>query len=205
MDHALINHYFPHLSPLQQQQFAALGPCYQSWNARINVISRKDIDRLYLHHVLHSLAIARFTSFPDGTSVLDVGTGGGFPGIPLAIMFPQVHFFLCDSIAKKIRVVNEVVTALGLKNVSAAQIRVEEIMQPFDYVICRAVAPLRELLDWVWGKTTKGVICLKGGDLKEEVAACNPIVGEIEEISVSQWFKEPFFEGKMVIFIKKRY
>jgi len=205
MDHALINHYFPHLSPQQQQQFAALGPCYQAWNARINVISRKDIDQLYLHHVLHSLAIAKFTSFPDGASVLDVGTGGGFPGIPLAIMFPQTHFFLCDSIAKKVRVVDEVVSALGLKNVSAKQVRAEEVKGEFDYVVCRAVAPLIELLGWVWGMTVKGIICLKGGDLKEEIDACRRIVGKIEEVSVSQWFNEPFFEGKKIVLIKRRY
>ena len=207
MDHTLITHYFPHLTPQQEQQFAALGPCYGHWNARINVISRKDIDCLYLHHVLHSLAIAKFIRFPDGADVLDVGTGGGFPGIPLAIFFPQTHFFLCDSIAKKIRVVNEVTAALGLKNVSAKQIRAEDMQQRFDFVVSRAVAPLGELASWVWEKTRKGVICLKGGDLTDEIRVCARILGitegQIEEVVVSQWFKELFFEGKRVVFIRK--
>jgi len=207
MDHTLITHYFPHLRPQQQLQFAALSPCYQRWNERINVISRKDIDSLYLHHVLHSLAIAMFIPFPGGAHVLDVGTGGGFPGIPLAILFPQTHFFLCDSIAKKIRVVNEVVTTLGLKNVSVAQIRAEDIQQQFDFVVTRAVAPLNELASWVWNKTHKGIICLKGGDLREELEACSRVVGvaknQIEEVHISQWFKESFFEEKKIVFIRK--
>jgi len=208
MDHTLINRYFPNLSPEQQQQFAALGPSYQSWNGRINVISRKDIDQIYLHHVLHSLAIAKYTSFPDGARVLDVGTGGGFPGIPLSILFPHTQFCLCDSIAKKIRVIDEVITTLGITNVSAAHIRAEEIKQSFDYVVCRAVAPLYELASWVWNKIDKGMICLKGGDLDEELAIFTHMTGiskeQIEEIPVSQWFYESFFEGKKIISILKK-
>ena len=207
MDHTLINQYFPHLSQQQQQQISALGPCYQSWNARINVISRKDIDQLYLHHVLHSLAIAKFVSFPDGATVLDIGTGGGFPGIPLAILFPQTHFFLCDSVAKKIRVVNEVAASLSLTNITAQQIRAEEIKLSFDFVTCRAVAQLTELIPWIWNKVTKGVICLKGGELKQEIEACARLIGipqnQIEEVSISQWFHEDFFQEKKIVFVKK--
>jgi len=207
MDHSLVNHYFPHLSPRQQQQFAALNSCYRDWNARINVISRKDIDHLYLRHVLHSLAIARFISFKDGENVLDVGTGGGFPGIPLAILFPQTHFFLCDSIAKKIRVVHAIAKTLGLGNVSAAQIRAQDIQKQFDFVVSRAVAPLYDFVPWVWDKTAKGIICLKGGDLKEEIATSIQNIGmdknQIEEISIYQWFKESFFEEKKIVFVRK--
>jgi len=207
MDHTIINHYFPHLTPQQQMQFAALGPCYQDWNARINVVSRKDIDQLYVHHILHSLAIARFISFPAGAQVLDVGTGGGFPGIPLAILFPQTHFFLCDSIAKKIRVVNQVQAALGLTNVSTAPIRVQEVDQTFDFVVSRAVTRLDQLLPWVWNKVRTGILCLKGGDLREELEASirtmNIPQTKIDEVFVSQWFAEPFFEEKKIVYISK--
>ena len=207
MDHHLITQYFPSLSARQQAQFAALGPLYRLWNARINVVSRKDIDHLYLHHVLHSLSIAKCVSFEAGMRVWDVGTGGGFPGIPLAIFFPEVHFFLCDSVAKKIRVVNEVVGALGLNNVTTAHIRAEEVTQSFDFVVSRAVAPLGELVSWVWGKTKRGVVCLKGGDLEEEVAECVRRMGihrnMIKESPVSQWFNESFFEEKKIVYICK--
>ena len=206
MDHSLITKYFPHLSSQQQQQFADLGPSLQEWNRRINVISRKDIDQLYLRHVLHSLAIAKFTTFPAGSFVLDVGTGGGFPGIPLAIFFPNTQFFLCDSISKKILVVKEIIGALGLPNVSAAQIRAEEIKQRFDYVVSRAVAPLHELIPWVWHKTNNSILCLKGGDLEKEMQECIRNVKipkqQIKEISISQWFEEPFFEEKKIVSIQ---
>lgn len=207
MDYSLITNYFPNLTPLQQQQFAALGPCYQIWNARINVISRKDIDHLYLRHVLHSLSIAKLTSFPDGSLVLDVGTGGGFPGIPLSILFPQTHFFLCDSVAKKIKVVTEIASALALTNVTALQIRAEEISQQFDFVVSRAVAPLSELLRWVWDKTAKEIICLKGGDLEEELQACVRATAiprnRMEEIPISRWFTDPFFGEKKIVSLRK--
>ena len=207
MDHQLITYYFPLLTSTQQQQFAALDSCYRLWNARINVISRKDIDHLYLHHVLHSLAISKFVTFDKGMSVWDVGTGGGFPGIPLAILFPEVQFFLCDSIAKKIRVVKEVVSALELKNVAVAHIRAEEVKQSFDFVVSRAVAPLCELVSWVWRNTMRGVVCLKGGELEGEVWECVRSSGisrsMIEEASVLQWFNNPFFEEKKIVYIRK--
>ena len=205
MDHHLITQYFPSLTVRQQAQFAALDSLYRLWNGRINVVSRKDIDSLYLHHVLHSLSIAKCVSFEAGIRVWDVGTGGGFPGIPLAIFFPEVHFFLCDSVAKKIRVVNEVVGALGLTNVSTAHIRAEEVTQEFDFVVSRSVASLSQLVSWVWGKMKRGVVCLKGGDLNGEVAECVRMMEipkkMIKEISVSQWFSEPFFEEKKIVYI----
>lgn len=207
MDHALITNYFPNLTLLQQAQFAALGPCYRSWNERVNVISRKDIDQLYLHHVLHSLAIARYIHFPDGARVLDVGTGGGFPGIPLSILFPQTQFFLCDSTAKKIRVVNEVVHTLGLQNVTSAQVRAEEVPHTFDYAVSRAVTQLARFVPWVWDKISSGILYLKGGRLNKELDACARTVGiarsQIEEISIFQWFSEPFFEEKKIVYICK--
>ena len=203
MDGRLIAQYFPDLTPLQQQQLAALGPCYKHWNARINVISRKDMEHLYLHHVLHSLSIAKFITFPSGSRVLDLGTGGGFPGIPLAILFPQTQFFLCDSIAKKIGVVKEITAALGLKNISATRIRAENLRQRFDFAISRAVAPLATIIFWVWDKVDHGLICLKGGDLEEEIADCVRITGitprQIAQANISQWFKEPFFEEKKIV------
>jgi len=207
MDHSIITKYFPLLTPLQQEQFAALGPCYQYWNERINVISRKDIDQLYLHHVLHALAIAKVIPFPSGARVWDVGTGGGFPGIPLAILFPDVDFFLCDSMAKKILVVNEVVQASGLKNVTTAQHRAEDIHQAFDYAISRAVTRLDQFAPWVWNKIRYGVLYLKGGDIEEEIRICINTLGiernQVEEIHISQWFEESFFEEKKVVCLKK--
>ena len=203
MDFKLITKYFPHLTPLQRQQFVALEECYRFWNARINVISRKDIDKLYLHHVLHSLSVAKLLSFPKGSNVWDVGTGGGFPGIPLSIFFPEVQFFLCDSIAKKIHVVHEVVQALELKNVSAAQVRAEEVTQTFDFVVSRAVAPLAQFIPLVYHKVGSAIINLKGGDLEKEIEACSASTGiprnQFEVVPISQWFDEPFFEEKRIV------
>ena len=207
MDYSIITKYFPQLTALQQEQFAALGPCYHYWNARINVISRKDIDQLYLHHVLHALAIAKVISFPCGAHVWDVGTGGGFPGIPLAIFFPDVHFFLCDSIAKKIGVVNEVVSIIGLKNVTAVQSRAEAIDQTFDYAVSRAVTKLNQFVPLVWNKIRYGIFYQAGGDLEEEIRSCINTLGIernlVKEYNISQWFEETFFEGKKVVSLKK--
>jgi len=207
MDDHLITGYFPKLTSEQQQQFVALAPCYQSWNTRINLISRKDMSQFYLHHVLHSLSIAKYLLFPSGAYVLDLGTGGGFPGIPLAIFFPQTHFFLCDSTAKKIRAVNDITASLGLKNVSASQIRAENIQQRFDFVVSRAVAPLNQLISWIWDKTDQAMLCLKGGDLKEELKDCARFAGiipdQIEQINISQWFNQPFFEEKKIVYLRK--
>jgi 16S rRNA (guanine527-N7)-methyltransferase len=201
--------YFPELTARQQEQFAALEPLYAEWNARINVISRKEMTsgEFLTRHVLHSLAIARagdasggFGGFSDGARVLDIGTGGGFPAIPLAILFPEVRFIAVDSIAKKIRVVDEIARAVGLENLSPVCGRVETIPGRFDYAVSRAVAPAATLLDWVWGKVDRGVVLLKGGDLAEELASTRrPYVSH----NISDWFADPFFETKKVIFIPK--
>ena len=205
MDHNILTKYFPTLSPRQQAQFIHLGECYRFWNERINLISRKDIDQLYLHHVLHSLSIAKFIQFPDGAQVLDVGTGGGFPGIPLAILFPQTRFFLCDSIAKKIRVVNNIAQALELQNVTAVQIRAQDLTQSFDYAISRAVTRLDQFLLWVRNKINTGILYLKGGDVAEELDACARTFGiaqnRIQEIPIHQWFEDPYFEEKKIVYI----
>lgn len=198
--------YFPNLSPRQQQQLAALMPLYQDWNAKINVISRKDIDNLYEHHVLHSLAIAKLLHFKPSTTILDVGTGGGFPGIPLAIMFPDCRLKLIDGTRKKVMVAAEVARAIGLDNVIAAQMRAEEERGKFDFVVSRAVMPLPELMKMVkknLNKTSKnvlpnGVISLKGGDLTEEL---RPFRHFAEVAPVSTWFEEPWFQGKNVIYV----
>ncbi|HFS66680.1 MAG TPA: 16S rRNA (guanine(527)-N(7))-methyltransferase RsmG [Flavobacteriia bacterium] len=202
--------YFPDLTKKQLQQFKKLEELYQDWNAKINVISRKDMDSLYLKHVLHSLAIAKVVSFKDDTAVLDVGTGGGFPGIPLAILYPKVNFYLVDSIAKKIKVVNEVAIALELKNVKAEQIRAEEVKGEFDFIVSRAVTKMDDFIKWVRKKTKKkhaheiknGILYLKGGDLNEELQ--NFTNATIYPISA--YYDEPFFETKKVVHIplKKR-
>ena len=204
--------YFSDFTPAQLKQFAALDPLYKEWNSKINVISRKDIDGLYEKHVLHSLAIAAAFQFEPGMEILDIGTGGGFPGIPLAIFFPEVKFFLADSIAKKLKVVDAVVEALQLKNVTTQHVRVEEIKnRKFDFVVSRAVAPLKEL--WRWSKPllkTKlqipnsnlqpGLICLKGGDLTTEIhdSETRPRVMEISDI-----FKEEYFKTKYLLFVPR--
>ena len=198
--------YFPNLTETQRKQLEQLDALYRDWNSKINVISRKDIDNLYLHHVLHSLAIAKFTQFKAGARVLDFGTGGGFPGIPLAIMFPDVQFKLIDRTAKKIRVTNEVAQAIGLKNVVAEQKSGEEEKGKYDFVVSRAVMPLPELIKIVRKNISKdsrnsienGVIVLKGGDIKDEIKPFNHIA-EVDEIS--QWFTEDWFQEKYVIYI----
>jgi 16S rRNA (guanine527-N7)-methyltransferase len=186
-----IEHYFSELTERQKQQFAALDELYRTWNARINVISRKDIDALYEHHVLHSLGIAKAFPFIDGTKAMDLGTGGGFPGIPLAILMPGVHFHLVDSIGKKIRVCNEIIQALGLDNVTTEWTRVEKLHEKYDVVVSRAVAPIEELIRWS-KPLSKRLICLKGtNEIKEGKS--------IEIKPLSDYFQEEFFQEKAVV------
>ena len=213
----MIKEFFKDITPEQQRQFEMLQPLYEEWNSKINVVSRKDIDKLQLHHVLHSLAIAKFADMADlftpGAKIMDVGTGGGFPGIPLAIMYPQVDFLLVDSIGKKIKVVQEVAAALGLKNVRAVKSRAEEIDEKFDYIVSRAVTDLGNFLPWVKGKYTKGVIYLKGGDLNPGGAlyteienAANKCRIEKKTITfcdIEEWFRDEFFKEKSVIYIPR--
>ena len=201
----MIEQYF-RLTEHQAQQFAALDALYRDWNAKINVISRKDIDHLYEHHVLHSLAIAKLLPFQPGTTIMDVGTGGGFPGIPLAIMFPECQFLLIDSIGKKIKVASEVAQALGLTNVVCKQERAEEEKQKFDFVVSRAVMPLPDLVKLVRKNISdkhrnavpNGLVVLKGGDLQAEIA---PFIKKAEVTPCSQWFKGEWFETKQVIYL----
>lgn len=198
----LIIKYFPHLSKEQIRQFAALDVLYKEWNAKINVISRKDMDGLYEKHVLHSLSIAKIFNFSSGLNIVDIGTGGGFPGIPLAIYFPEIHFHLTDSIGKKIKVVNAISDALQLKNVTTEHIRSEEIKnKKFDVAVSRAVAPLRDLIKWSKpllkkNASTHGLICLKGGDLTEEISnsKTRPRI-----FSIYQYFPEKYFGEKYVV------
>jgi 16S rRNA (guanine527-N7)-methyltransferase len=206
MPHSIIQKYFPQLTTRQLEQFSKLDALYRDWNAKINVISRKDIDQLYLHHVLHSLAIARYYRFVPGTKILDFGTGGGFPGIPLAIMFPDANFYLIDSVGKKIKVVQDVVQQLGLKNVRAEQIRAEQVDGDFDFIVSRAVTTLSEFTGWVKGKVSdthyhklrNGILYLKGGDLTEELA---PFRKKVRTWDISDFFEEEFFETKKVIYL----
>ncbi|MFN8295328.1 MAG: 16S rRNA (guanine(527)-N(7))-methyltransferase RsmG [Chitinophagales bacterium] len=192
----IIKKYFSELSDVQLKQFEQLLPLYTEWNEKINVISRKDLENFYERHVLHSLAIAKIVSFEKGETVLDIGTGGGFPGIPLAILFPETTFTLTDSIAKKITVVNEVVKALQLENVTTKVERAENIKQDFDYVVTRAVAKMSDLLYWSKNKHAKKIIALKGGDLKEEL---EPIKKNIRIVELKDIFKEEFFETKKIV------
>ncbi|MBR6249685.1 MAG: 16S rRNA (guanine(527)-N(7))-methyltransferase RsmG [Bacteroidales bacterium] len=201
----IIEKYFPHLTELQRSQYEQLQALYTDWNTKINVISRKDIDMLMEHHVLHSLGIARYTPFAAGSSIIDVGTGGGFPGIPLAIMFPDVCFTLVDSIGKKIRVVNEVATALGLKNVTAIQKRAEEIRQEkFDFVVSRAVTAFPDFVAQTRHLVARqnrngvanGILYLKGGDFADEVA---PFGRSAEVFDLSSYFEEEYFSTKRLI------
>lgn len=202
----LITKYFPKLTETQQQQFAALQNLYEHWNLQINVISRKDIDLLYERHVLHSLGIAKVINFKPKTSIMDVGCGGGFPGIPLAILFPESNFYLVDSIGKKIKVVNEVSSALGLKNVRAEQKRAEEVKEKFEFVISRAVTESSVFYRWVQNKISKkqfnslpnGILFLKGGDLTEEFLEFKK---RVVFYDLKDFFTEDFFETKKVVYL----
>ena len=202
----IITHYFPELTAQQQQQFDALYDLYLDWNAKINVISRKDIEHLYPHHVLHSLGITKMLHLQEGSSIMDLGTGGGFPGIPLAILYPECHFHLVDSIGKKIKVGQAIAEAIGLSNVSFLHARAEEEKQQFDFVVSRAVMPLSDLVKIVRKNIRKeqrnalpnGLICLKGGELEREIG---PFLKESIIIALSDHFKEPYFETKKVVYV----
>ena len=201
--------YFPSLSEEQIAQFEKLEALYQDWNAKINVISRKDIDELYTKHVLHSLAIAKVQSFEPGTYILDVGTGGGFPGIPLAILFPETRFYLIDVIAKKIKVVQAVAEALQLKNVKAEQMRAENVKGDFDFIVSRAVTNMPDFVSWIKDKIKKtskhelknGILYLKGGDLTEELKD----FPKATEYNISDFFEPDFFETKKVVHLPLKY
>lgn len=201
-----ISKYFKDLSDVQIHQFESLYELYTDWNAKINVISRKDIENLYLHHVLHSLAIAQVISFKPGTKILDVGTGGGFPGIPLAILFPESEFTLIDSIGKKIKVGQEVANAIGLKNINLKHLRVQEEKNKFDFVVSRAVMPLDDLVKFVRKNIVKeqknalpnGLICLKGGELQHEILPLKNIASSYE---ISDYFNEDYFKTKKVVYV----
>lgn len=205
----LIEQYFPDISDIQRQHFGMLETLYQDWNLKINVVSRKDIDELYLRHVLHSLAIAKIISFKPGTKIIDVGTGGGFPGIPLAIMFPETHFHLVDSIAKKLKVVNEVVEGLGLTNVKTTHGRVEEVKGTYDFIVSRAVAAMPTFVHWTKDKIAKkqnhdlknGILYLKGGDLGEELQD----FPKATIYNLSDFYKEDFFETKKLVHLPLKY
>lgn len=202
----LITKYFPNLTEEQQRQFAALYDLYLDWNSKINVISRKDITNLYEHHVLHSLGIAKFTNFAPGTTIMDLGTGGGFPGVPLAILFPEVKFHLVDSIGKKIKVASEIANAIGLKNVTFRHCRAEEEKAKFDFVVSRAVMPLSDLLKIIrknisstqMNAIPNGLICLKGGELAKETL---PVKNKVEIMDLKNEFAEEFFETKKVVYV----
>ena len=206
MDRAIIEKYFPHLTPEQQRKFDMLGSLYTEWNERINVISRRDIEQLYEHHVLHSLGIARYITFRPGTRILDVGTGGGFPGIPLAILFPECQFLLIDSIGKKIKVATAVATALGLSNVKPLQENARLERGKFDFVVSRAVMAAPELVQIVQKNVAReqrnalpnGLLCLKGGELAEEL---KPFHRKAQVWNLSEEFEEEFFETKKVVYI----
>jgi 16S rRNA (guanine527-N7)-methyltransferase len=199
----LVQHYFPNLTELQVKQFEQLESLYKDWNLKINVVSRKDIDELYLRHVLHSLAIAKLITFKPHAKIMDVGTGGGFPGIPLAIMFPECNFHLVDSIAKKIKVVDEVVEGLGLTNVKTSHCRVEEINDTYDFIVSRAVAAMPTFVHWTKGKIAKkqnhelknGIIYLKGGDLTEELQDYKTAT----IYNITDYFDEDFYETKKIV------
>ena len=216
----IISSKFPEVTPEQMEQFRKMEELYRDWNSKINVVSRKDIDQLYRHHVLHSLGIAAYlkTQMPDvydrlrgegvysaalPLKILDLGTGGGFPGIPLAVMFPKAEFTLCDSIGKKIIVATEVSRGLDLKNVKTVNARAESLPETFDYVVSRAVTSLDNFMPWVKGKYTEGILYLKGGDLTEEIAKAKLRKGSVHTWPISEWTDDPFFETKQVIFIER--
>jgi 16S rRNA (guanine527-N7)-methyltransferase len=201
--------YFPNLTDIQKEQFAKLDSLYHEWNEKINVISRKDIDALYTKHILHSLGIAKIIKFEPGTYVLDVGTGGGFPGIPLAILFPETRFYLIDVIAKKIKVVQAVAEALELKNVKAEQLRAENVKGDFDFIVSRAVTNMPDFVSWVKTKIKKqqkhelknGILYLKGGDLTEELKD----FPKATEYNISDFFEDEFFETKKVVHLPLKF
>lgn len=205
----LIFKYFPTLDDSQRDRFLALEELYKDWNSKINVVSRKDVDELYLRHVLHSLGIAKVQTFDPGAQILDVGTGGGFPGIPLAILFPGVSFTLVDAIGKKIKVVEEVVRGLGLENVETAHTRVEQLPGSFDFIVSRAVAAMPTFVHWTKGKIKKdsthgrknGILYLKGGDLEEELKGYS----SVQVFGLSEHFKEDFFETKKVVYLPQKF
>jgi len=205
----IISRYFKELTPEQIEQFSKLGDLYKTWNSQINVISRKDIDELYLRHVLHSLGIAKIEKFKPGSNILDVGTGGGFPGIPLAILFPESNFYLVDSIGKKIKVVKAVAEALDLKNVKAEHERAEKVKGTFDFIVSRAVTNMDDFVKWTRKKVAKkqrhtlknGILYLKGGDLSEELQN----FPKATIYNLSDYFKEDFFETKKVVHIPLKF
>lgn len=202
----IILKYFPNITEKQKQQFAALYDLYADWNSKINVISRKDIENLYTHHVLHSLGIAKLIQFKDGSKIMDVGTGGGFPGVPLAILFPKCNFLLVDSIGKKIRVATEVSNAIGLENIQFRHCRAEEVKEQFDFVVSRAVMPLPDLVKIIRKNVSKeqqnalpnGLICLKGGNLEGELKPFKKIA---EADDLSMYFEEEYFKTKKIVYV----
>ena len=217
---SIVEERFPEVDDAQMEQFRLMEGLYREWNAKINVVSRKDIDELYRHHVLHSLCIAAYIrenmpdvyerlrgdgpySISEPLRILDLGTGGGFPGIPLAVMFPHTSFTLCDSIGKKITVATEVAAGLGLKNVRTVNARAESLPEIFDYIVSRAVTSLDNFMPWVKGKYSEGILYLKGGDLTEEIAKARLRKGSVSTWPISGWTEDPFFETKQVIFIEK--
>lgn len=210
MDHQIILDNFPDITQKQKEQFAQLKELYDTWNQQINVISRKDMDNFYLHHVLHSLAIAKVVQFKDFTEVMDAGTGGGFPGIPLAIIFPEVKFYLVDSIGKKIKVVNEVADSLGLANIEAEKIRMEQVNRTFDFIISRAVTSLPDFMRWTsykfhnksFNSISNGILYIKGGDLQKELAEVKKFKKKV--YNIPDFFKDDFFETKKVVHIYRK-
>ncbi len=203
----LIAKYFPDLTPRQQQQMAALGPLYTTWNERLNLISRKDIDHLYERHVLHSLALAKVIGFVPGAELMDLGTGGGFPGVPLAVLFPEAQFHLVDSIGKKVNAAREIAFELGLDNVRCTHERAEKVQARYDFVVTRAVAPLSQLERWTRGKISNvfrhrlknGLLCLKGGQLEAETTKAR---GKAKIFPLDRYFDEPYFAEKYVVHLK---
>ena len=217
---AIIEDRFPEVTAEQMEQFRQMDALYRDWNSKINVVSRKDINELYRHHVLHSLGIAAYIkaempdvyerlrgegpySIAEPMKIMDLGTGGGFPGIPLAVIFPHAQFTLCDSIGKKIIVATEVAKGLGLKNVKTVNARAESLPDTFDYIVSRAVTALDNFMPWVKGKYNEGILYLKGGDLTEEIAKARLRKGSVHIWPISGWTSDPFFETKQVIFIEK--
>ena len=208
MDSKLILKYFPDITPRQQEQFAKLGSLYSEWNARINVVSRKDMEHLYTRHILHSLAIAKACQFEAGARIVDIGCGGGFPSVPLAILFPEVEFTAVDSIGKKIRVVEGVKEGAGITNLTARNCRAEQLDEKFDYVVSRAVTEMAKFMPWAWpllrrgvkGTLPNGILYLKGGELAEELAATRR---RWDLYDISAWFEDEFFETKRVVYTKK--